>query len=107
MSAPTPEQSAILARERAIELAEQDLPVIEQLLDSKGWAYLSRRLRELRQSIRDLIADDENLTDIETRALRRVAKEYGEILRLPQADRAVHHATLAQRDNKESGPSRG
>lgn len=104
---PSPDQLAQVSRERSIELAEQDLPAIESLLDSKGWAYLSRRLNERRQQLRDKIADDEGLSDEHTRILRARAKEYEDILRLPHQDRTIHTNTLRARDKFHSGPSRG
>lgn len=104
---PSVQQSQELARERAIELAEQDIPIIDELLDSKGWAYLARRLREQRDAIRAKIADDEDLSARETRILRRVAKEYDAILRLPHNDRTVHQGTLAADKQRATGPSRG
>lgn len=105
MTQPTREQLEQLARERATELAEQDIPAIESLLDSKGWAYFSRRLNERRQAIRDQLADDNALTGRQTRALRAIVKEYDEILRLPHQDRTVHNDTL--RAQQRVGPARG
>ena len=58
---PTPTELAQVNRERALERAEQDSTAIAQLIDSPGWQYLSRRLRERRQHLRDQLADDDTL----------------------------------------------
>lgn len=96
-----------LARERSVELAEQDVPVIDALLDSKGWAYLTRRLREKRDALRAALADDDSLSDADTRTLRRIVRIYDEILQLPTADRSVHLHTLAQAAQRSAGPRLG
>ena len=107
MNAPTPEQAQQFARERALQLAEDDSAAIAQLLDSPGWAYFSRRLRERRQQIRDAIADTDDMTDARTRELRTTAKEISAILALPLQDRAAHAAMLASARQQQSGPARG
>jgi hypothetical protein len=107
MNTPTREQQEQLARERAIERAEHDIPIIEQLLESQAWAYLSRRLNERRQQFRDTIADNDNLSDAETRALRRVLQEYDAILHLPHVDRQVLTGVLEDRTRRANGPARG
>lgn len=107
MNQPTPAQSAQVARERAIELAENDSTAIAQLLDSPGWQYLKRRLTERRQQLRDAIADDDTLTDAQTRTARALAKEYADILNLPLQDRAAHLNTIAAHRSKDAGPRRG
>lgn len=104
----TPEQqSAQVARERALELAEQDLHAINLLLESPGWLYLQRRLNETRAAFRDTIADDGTLTDQQTRDLRIQRQTLGYVLRLPHTDRAAHQATMGARNMKDSGPARG
>jgi hypothetical protein len=103
----TPEQqSAQVARERAIQTAEEDLTAIAILLESPGWAYLTRRLTEMRQSIRDDIADLD-LDHEKTSRARIKAKFIRELLRLPYDDRAAHQSTLANRDQHKAGPSKG
>jgi hypothetical protein len=104
---PSPDQLAQLARERSLELAERDLHAIATLLDSDGWQYLSRRLHEQRQALRDRLADDDSLDDLSTRTLRAIVKEYGTILALPLSDRAIHTATLASASTQDHGPRRG
>ena len=104
----TPEQNAAqVARERALLLAEQDLHAIALLFDSPGWAYLERRLHELRQQTRDEIADNDLLTDAKTRELRVRVKTLTEILRLPATDRMLHASTIELGKAQRSGPSRG
>lgn len=107
MTHPTPEQSAALAREQAIQRAEDDSTAIAQLLDSPGWTYFARRLRERRQSLRDAIADNDALADSETRTMRALAREYTDLLDLPLRDRVIHLATLANARRKDHGPARG
>lgn len=101
------QQSADVARERALLLADQDLQAIALLLESPGWLYLQRRLNETRNLIRDRIADDETLSDLDTRILRAKSATLSEVLRIPATDRAVHQTTLANARAQESGPRRG
>lgn len=101
------QQSADVARERALLLADQDLQAIALLLESPGWLYLQRRLNETRNLIRDRIADDETLSDLDTRILRAKSATLSEVLRIPATDRAVHQTTLANARVQESGPRRG
>jgi hypothetical protein len=96
-----------VAHEHAIDLAERELPAIEQLLDSPGWTYLSRRLRERQQAIRDNIADNDTLPDHDTRKLRAMVKEINAILALPAQDRVLHRATIERARQKSIGPARG
>ena len=104
----TPEQqSAQVARERSIQRAEEDLTAIAILLDSPGWTYLTRRYTQARQALRDSIADDDTLTEQETRIRRRLVKYYDDLLRGPYDDRAAHQSTLANRDQHKAGPSKG
>lgn len=103
----TPAQQ--VARERAIQLAEDDIPIIDALLDSPGWAYLSRRLRDLRQGYRDATADDDDLTDAQTKTNRAISRLLDDLSRLPEQDRRMHTATLdaAKRAAAATGPARG
>ena len=104
----TPEaQSAQVARERANQRAEEELTAIAILLESPGWTYLVRRYTQLRQALRDSIADDDTLTEQETRIRRRLVKYYDDLLRGPYDDRAAHQSTLRLRDQHKAGPSKG
>lgn len=100
-------EDAQVIHERALELAEKDLVAIAILLDSPGWTYLQRRIAEKRDHIRDTLADNDELTDAQTRALRLERKLLYELSRLPLNDRAAHHATVARAKIKNAGPSRG
>lgn len=101
----TPDAQVI--HERALELAEKDLVSIALLLDCPGWTYLQRRLSEKRDQLRDAIADDNDLTDAQTRQLRHERKILSDILRLPHQDRQAHQGTIANAKAKAAGPSRG
>ena len=104
----TPEQqSAQVSHERAIQTAEEALTTIAILLESPGWAYLVRRYTQARQALRDSLADDDTLTEHETRIRRRLVKYYDDLLRGPYDDRAAHQSTLAHRDQHTAGPSKG
>ena len=107
----TPDDShAILVakvnQERAIQRAEDDIPVIEALLDSKGWTYLTRKLREHAAALRTNLEND-SLTDQETRTTRALIKQIDAVLLIPATDRAQLNLILANAKQRREGPARG
>lgn len=100
--------SSQVSSERAAQLAETDLNHIARLTESDHFnQYFVRRLKERRQILRENVADDDSLNDLETRILRRLIKEYDSILRMPEEDRQAHAQTLKFLRIEPSGPSRG
>jgi hypothetical protein len=104
---PPDNPAAAVAHEQRLDRAHRDLDAIAQLLDSPGWTYLARRLSEQREMLRENIADNDSLTDLETRAHRAGIRLYSEILNLPAQDRAVNLAFLARNRSKNEGPHLG
>lgn len=84
-------------RERAIELAQRDLADIAALLDFEPFQrYYQRRLTERLALLKEDIAANDSLTDLETRTQRALARQYADLLAMPAQERAIHAQALQQ-----------
>lgn len=88
------------AYEKALTAAETEPAIIERLLDSPGWKWFVARINTEANPIVERLIADENLTEQETKLLRRVLRTLKEVTQIPESD-LTRHRQFIERHNRD------